>query len=511
MKKLFISLFLVVATVANAQDYFIIDGPQSKADATLNGQQCAVVFTSKAGDLVITTNKDERLQGQKNSQGLYEYQNVFTIAPGNSDRNFTISKQGTAYRTSFKKAFSAGKKLLYSVAEVDNYISLDPIGALTDIYKNDKELSCIDFTTSLKDLKVQFDPALPARLRTDKAQSGADLYVLDIDAKAFKALVQDANNKKEAYDKLNNALYVDNTMEPTDENDAKWEQLKREMETADSLLAAAQSIRISVKGSQILTVPVDAKTISRATGKQSFAVTPKTEKEYIDRYFSQYGELIHQAESHKASKDYDLAKLFYENAAQATDASDIDKQTAKAAATKMGELAEFKNKTDELADTLYQLTKSNQRINKEALFNLIDNIANRYETLGKETNDASYQSEANRLRNEKNKVGIVFMGRFVMSEYAGGQLKETPITNVHIYGSQNSDSDAMDKKNYPGKGELIATITADDGHYSIRLKPGQYKTIIFEAIGNSNIKKNKHVSVEGINKDRNVKIRFAKD
>lgn len=511
MKKLLISLLLFVATAINAQDYFIIDGPQTKTDVTLSSQQCAVVFTSKAKDLIITTNKDERFQGVQNNSGLYEYRHVFTIGPGNSDRNFTISKQGTAYRTSFKKSFSVGKEISYSVAEVENYISLDPIGTLTDIYKNDKELSCIDFTTSLKDLKVQFDPALPAHLRTGKAQSGADLYILDVDAKAFKAIVQNAATKKEAYEKLNNALYVDNTMEPTDENDAEWERLKKEMDTADSLLAAAQDIRISVKGSQILTVPIDVKTLSRATGKQSFAVTPKTEKEYVDRFFSQYVELIHQAESHKGSRDYDLAKLFYENAAKATDASPNDRQIAEAAAAKMGELAEFKNKTDELADKLYQLTKSNQRVNKEALFSLIDDIAGRYETLGKETNDASYQSEANRLRNEKNKVGVVVMGRTVMSEYVGGQLKETPITNVHIYGSQESDNEAMDKKTYSAKGELITTITADDGHYSIQLRPDQYKTIIFEAYNNNNIKKNKHVSVEGINKDRNIKIRFAKN
>lgn len=510
MKKLFISLLLCVATTVNAQDYFIIDGPTSKADATLDMQQCAVVFTSKTGNLVITTNKDERLQGEKNAQGLYEYKNVFTILPGNNDRNFTISKQGTAYRTSFKKSFAAGRELRYFVAEVENYISLDDIGALTDIYKNDQELSCIDFTTSLQDLKVQFDPALPAQLRKDKAQSGADLYVLDINAKAFKAIKQNADEKRAAYEKLNKALYIDNTMEATDENDAKWEQLKREMETADSLLAAAQDIRVSVKGSQIISVPVKIEVISRVTGKQSFSVTPKTEKEYVDRYFSQYGELIHQAESHKASRDYDLAQQFYENAAQATDASDADKQVAANAAAKMGELAKFKNETDEYADKLYTLIKDNKRVKKEELFNMIDNVANRYETLGKETNDASYLSEANRLRNEKNKVGFVFMGRFVMSEYSGGKLNETPITNVRIYGSQQSNNDEMDKKDYWGKGQEITTITASDGRFSIRLKPGQYKTIIFEAFGNSDIKKNKHVSVEGLNEDRNLKVRFPK-
>lgn len=511
MKKILFSLVILsISMNVSAQDYFIIDKPQ-KTDITAT-DQCCVLFTSKAADLVISTNKeDPSPQAQKNAKGLFEYKFIFTMNSRGDERNFTISKRGTIYRTSFKAVFAKGKQLSYSVSEVENYISLDPIGTIKDIYENNQSLSCIEFTTTLKDLKIQYDSSLPATLRKAKAQSGADLYVLDIDAKAFAVLFKDAQAKSDAYDSFNDSLYVKNILEPTDENDAKWEQLKKKKEDAEQKLAIAMEILVSVPGSQIISVPVDAKTIQRPTGKQSFSVTPKTEKEYVDRFFSQYGELIHQAESHKASRNYDIAQQFYENAAKAKDASDSDKAIAENAAAKMKELAVFKNETDIMADTLYQITKSNKRVNKQELFKLIDDIAVRYDALAKETGDASYKSEANRLRAEKDKIGTVLMGRFVMSEYKEGRLEEVAITNVRIYGSQESNCEAMDKPSYPHKGKLITTVTAADGRYNIRLKPGQYKTIIFEAVGNKDIKVNKHVSVEGTDKDRNIKIRFPKD
>lgn len=516
LRTIIASVLLALGSMAQAQDYFSVEGPKTNADASF-GDKAGFLFMSKAADLVITTNQKNDPQnpvGVKNAQGLYEYK-IGVDVSAIKERNFTISKKGTAYRTAIvKKSLKGGMRYDYRVSEVENYISLDQIGDLKELYTDNSAMSCIDFTTSLKDLKVTFSSSLPAKLTKKKAQSGADRYVLEINPKQLKELITTADQKQAEFAAMDKALYTDKTMELSEENMNRCDALQKEAEELANKKAEALTIEVSVPGSNIKSVPVDASVLGamcRPAGKASFSVTPKTQKEYVDRFFSQYSELLHQAESHKASRNYNLAQQFYENAAQAKDASATDKAAATQAAQKMCELASFKDETDELADKLYQLTKSNQRVNKEALFNMIDDIAGRYETLAKETGDASYQSEANRLRNEKVKVGLVFMGRFVMSEYSGGKLEETTITNVRIYGSQNINSDNMDDRDYSGKGELITTITAPDGRYSIRLKPGQYRSLIFEAVGNKNIKKNKHVSVEGLNKDRNVKIRFAKD
>ena len=69
----------------------------------------------------------------------------------------------------------------------------------------------------------------------------------------------------------------------------------------------------------------------------------------------------------------------------------------------------------------------------------------------------------------------------------------------------------MEKTDYLHKGEIITTIDTPDGTFSLTLLPEQYKTLIFEVVGNKKIKKNKHLSIEGRTNDRNVKIRFSMD
>lgn len=516
LRTILASAMLVFYGMAHAQDYFSVEGPKTNADASF-ADKAGFLFTSKSADLVISTNlksDQQNPQGVKNAKGLYEYKMGLDVS-STKERNFTISKKGTAYRTSVvKKSLKAGMRYDYTINEVENYISLDPIGDLKELYTDNSTMSCIDFTTSLKNLKITFSSNLPATLTKKKAQSGADRYVLEINPKKLKELISSADQKQQEFAAMDKALYTDKTMELTEANMDRCDALQKEAEELAGRKAEALTIEVSVPGSNIKSVTVDDATLSamcRPAGKVSFSVTPKTQKEYVDRFFSQYGELLHQAESHKASRNYDLAQQFYESAAKAKDASATDKAAATQAAQKMSELAVFKTETDELADKLYQLTKSNQRVNKQELFKLIDDIAVRYEALNKETGDENYLSEANRLRAEKSKVGTVFMGRFVMSEYSGGRLEETTITNVRIYGSQRSNCDEMDSPSFSDKGELITTITAADGRFNFMLKPGQYKTIIFEAVGNKNIKKNKHVSVEGTDKDRNIKIRFPKD
>ena len=88
---------------------------------------------------------------------------------------------------------------------------------------------------------------------------------------------------------------------------------------------------------------------------------------------------------------------------------------------------------------------------------------------------------------------------------------ETPISNVRIYGSQASVCEDMASISYPHKGETIMTVNTPDGRFSFTLQPGQYRSLIFEAVGNGNIKKNKYVSVENLTVDKNVKVRFPKE
>jgi len=504
LKNFFLTFSVFLATTAQAQDYFSITKHNAVNDASLQ-DKAALVITSKLNNLVITTNSKDDQQspsGVKNAKGLYDYTFRLDISK-TRERNFTVSKQGTVYRTTItKKGMKAGERYGYTVNEVEQYISLDKIGDLKEIYKEKgkENLSAITFTTTLKNVKINYDKQrLPATFSTKKTASGADMYVLEIRAEELKAIIANYDKANQEFESFDKALYTDKTLEFTDENDKRWTELKDKAEKAQQDRAELLSMTVSVPGSNVITVPVDEAAAIRLTGLQQFAITPKTEKEYVDRFFSQYQEMIHQAESHKASRNYDLAKQFYENAAKCTDASDADKAVATAAAQKMGELATFKGETDEIAGKLFDLTKRNEKVNKQVLFGLIDDVASRFETLNRETGDASYLADANRLRAEKDKFPMIVMGRFVFSEYKGGKLEETSTTNVRISGVQPN-----------GTVTTLATITEADGRFKFEFKAGQYTELIFNYLGGEKVKDSeKHIKLEG-NKDRNIKIRFPK-
>ena len=102
------------------------------------------------------------------------------------------------------------------------------------------------------------------------------------------------------------------------------------------------------------------------------------EDELVSVFKTKYEEMLNQAVSHKNSRDYAAAKMYYENAAQAEGASESDKQAALQSAQQMDKLAKFKAETDATADKLYELSANNRVVNKEAFIKageLIDKIS----------------------------------------------------------------------------------------------------------------------------------------
>ena len=340
---------------------------------------------------------------------------------------------------------------------------------------------------------------------------------LELDANVLKEYIAIVDNAQQQLIEKNNAFNAlraeinAKASDPKYDIDAAEAREKAMKSELEQMQKEAPSLFVRLTGESSNTVYVDVAKL-RALGAKAKLTVNVTDALHTEKVFTgKFEEMLSQANTHRMNRDYKLAKQYYQSAAQASDASATDKQTAMESATKMEELNAFKDETDQLAGRLYEITRNNQRVNKDQLHALIDDISERYRTLHLETKDQFYLDEANRLQAEKSKIGFVLKGRFVMSEYKGGSLQEVPITNVRIYGSQASNSDEMDSPKFSRKGEIIETVTAADGHFSLNLHAGEYKTIIFEAIGNKDIKINKHVSVEGRTDDRNVKIRFPKD
>lgn len=501
-------------------------------DMSLNGMAGAV-FYSASPDLVISTtvNKDKVCDTPEMDGNGYKYVMRLDISATN-DRKFKISKKGTAIGESTGQVLLKKNEYVYfNVEIVDNPITIEQSDDGSHYIKGGNGWALIELNSEIK-LQISYNPELQARIKSGRSKAGiyVDSLIIKVDdlqdmAGRLHKLSSEVDSLKSLEQKLLNNLDSLDRLKRQHGNvsdaeiaalDTKLTALEPKLATLEPALEELsyklnQLTYISIKGEGTNERIIDPEAILALQSKGKLRYNVMLLSKTVEVFKTKYEEMLNQAVSHKNSRDYAAAKMYYENAAQAEGASASDKQAALQSAQQMDKLAKFKAETDVTADKLYELSSNNRVVNKEAFIKMIDDMVERYNALHMETGDDFYLDEAQRLQKEKTGIGFVFKGRIVIGEYKGGLVHETPLANVSIYGSQYSNCEDMEKKDYPHKGELITTVTDPDGRYSLTLKPGQYKTLIFEANGERKIKKNKHVSVEGRTDDRNVKIRFTKD
>lgn len=480
-----------------------------------NGQdgKGAVVFRSHSAELVITSSVkyDPVCEEPVRVKDGYEYRMECDILGGSDKRVFTIALKGTTImeKTGQVQLFK-NKTPHFSVDIVSNPITMELAPDGSHFITGGNGWALIEFNSETP-LTVRYSNALQAKLRHGRSTAGTYVDSLMIQVDAIKALAEEIDTLDTRVEELEKRY--DEVIKTA--TDAELDTLKMErdsleaakMQTEDRLY---ELTRISIQGEGTNERVVDPETVKSlaSKGKLRYNVVLLTKTKTV--FKTRYEELLHQAESHKQTRDYAAAKRFYESAAEADGATDLEKQAAQESAQKMGELAEFKGETDRIADKLYEITTSNKRVNKDAFFSLVDEIAQRYDALYKETGEEYYRDEAERLRKQKDNIGIVFKGKCVASKYmkSEGAVVESALPGVKIYASDHSDCEAMDSPVYPFLGDLLGT-SDEKGMFSFTVKTSTYKTIIFVAPAASEFKHNKHVSLEGRSGDRNVKVRFS--
>lgn len=535
-RLLFLYILACICLSANAQTSVMTVSRDARKggvkDMSLNGMAGAV-FYSASPDLVITTPviKDKVCDTPEKDGSGYRYVMHLDISGGNS-RKFKISKKGTAIGESTGQVLLKKNEYVYfNVEIVDNPITIEQSDDGSHYIHGGNGWALIELNSEIK-LQVSYNPELQARIKSGRSKAGiyVDSLIIKIDdlqdmAGRLHELSSEVDSLKRLEQKLLNSLDSLHRLKRQQSNvsDAEIEalenkltplepQIKKQEEAQEDLSYKLNQLSyVSIKGEGTNERIIDPESILALQSKGKLRYNVMLLSKTVSVFKTKYEEMLNQAVSHKNSRDYAAAKMYYENAAQAEGASESDRQAALQSAQQMDKLAKFKAETDATADKLYELSANNRVVNKEAFIKMIDDMVERYNALHMETGDKFYQDEAQRLLKEKGNLGFVFKGRCVISEYKGGSLQEAPLAGVKIYGSQSSNCEDMDKKDYLHKGELITTVTDPDGRYSLTLKPGQYKTLIFEATHDKKIKKNKHVSVEGRTDDRNVKIRFTKD
>ena len=515
LRLLFLYAFIVHMLCGYAQSSVMTISKDARQTATkeLDGKSM-VVFISKSDDIVINTtvNSDPVCATPEKTAKGYEYKMLLDISRS-KDRVFNVSQKGTTVSEKTGQVLLRPNEVsYYNVELVDNPITMELDNDGSHYIQSGNGWALIEFNSEIK-VTVTYSPKLKAMLKSGRSKAGAYVDSLIVNVEELQSLnnkLQECNKKLEELNKR-----YDEMLE-TDASDSQINAIEEEIKAMESQTEQKsreldQLTYISIKGDGTNERSVDAGVLLSLNSKEKKKFNVMLLSKTVTVFKTQYEEMVHQAESHKKNRDYKSAKLFYESAAQAEGATTLNKQAALQSARKMDELAKFKSETDEKADRLYELSAGNKVVNKEQFVAMIEEIASHYDALNKETGDGYFKEEAERLRSQKNKIGLVIKGRCVASDYKGGKLLETPITNIRIYGSQQSDCEEMEKTAYLHKGETIAIIDAPDGTFSLTLMPGQYKTLIFEVVGNKKIKKNKHLSIEGRTDDRNVKIRFSMD
>ncbi len=511
-KTLMLTMCLIMTGTVSLKaqsDYLTATEVSRKAENVDLGGKASFVFESKSKDLVITSsiNSDAQKPAPKSVAGGYQYE---FVVPADGKRTFTVTKQGTAYSASVMKMPYANRRVYYAVEEIANPITLENQSSRTDHYFVEKK-ACIQFTSPIKDLKIDFSKKIGGETEQGIAASGAYLIKLIIDMDSLNKYRNNIETVQNKYDAISKTIKAKELQDPKSITDEEWdqqEQLKKDLMTAQSDWIEVATIKVYGEGTNVITLPANDIMAIQTKSLTPYGILLLKEKEKV--FVSKYAELIQQANDYMKNREYELASAHYISASEADGVSETDKLTARKSAERMDKLDKYKDYLDAKADELFLTLKNGGKIKKKQLFSQIDEVIALNKAMYKETNDIVYLEEANRLEGEKQKVGLVLKGRFVLSEYKGGKLNETPMTNVKIYGSQAFNCDDMDKPSYGNKGELITYVTDPEGKYSFNFPQGKYRTIIFEAVNNPEVKVNKHISVVGRNDDRNVKIRFPK-
>lgn len=523
-----LSILLFLGLSVHSQSSFMTisrDTRMTVHDSSLNGM-ASVVFKSDLADLIISTTVNSDPICDKPKKVGTEYWYVMNFDPTKRrDIMFVVSKKGSSISQKTDQVLlNRDESRYFNVEVVSNPISIERADASHGYLHSGNGWALIEIISEMK-VDVSFSSKLIASLKSGRSKSGAYIDSLIINVYELHALYDLLTDSLVlAQSKLASLNALDSTLleSANNLNDDELRLLRSRLnalETQKNDLSDSIKLResqlneltyVSIKGDGTNERVIEAKDILDLQNKGAIKYNIMLLSQTVSVFKTKYEEMVNQAVSHKNSRDYASAKMYYENAAKEKDASESDIQAALQSAQQMDKLAKFKAETDVIADKLYELSANNKVVNKDAFVKMIDEMVDRYNALYRETGDAFYQQEALRLEKEKSDIGFVFKGRIVLSEYKGGTLQETPLTNVVIYGSYQSNCEAMDDKDYLHKGVRINTEVDSEGRYSLTLKPGRYKTLIFEA-QDRKIKKNKHVSLEGRTDDRNVKIRFSKD
>ena len=489
--------FVVSLLESKAQNVFMTVDEQVDRLQNVNlGGKASAVFVSSMDDLVITSNIKSEVFTQKKNGDLYEYEVLVDVT--NGDRTFTVMRKNTALTIEHKKIFKGkNKRYYFLVEEVENPIVLNEQGgrgeALIEEGK-EKGNACVEFTTALEGLKVKYSPKLACTIERSKTPAGAFVTSVIIDMEAFGKMRDDMQKADSAYTAFD-AKIMDMGDKGQEVSENEWEKhdsLRVVKEETEAAFNAISYLVVYTEGSNKLTVP-----ISELYQKQKVPYGVLSLREKVEIYNRSYDQYVGSALQAEKSRKYNTAQEFYEQGANAEDATEEEKASCRAKAQEMKECAGYWN----MANTVLKKLKELKKQGGMADYGMIEEcyevaIAN-YNSLYKVRNDEEFQRRADILQKALDKLGLVVEGNVVKTDMKQGRLIEEKATNVSIYACTQSFSKDMQKGTH---GVFVGMVDAD-GNFHVQIDRHIYAGLLFVPENRKNntwvsLKEQKHLKTK---------------
>lgn len=474
----------------NAQNVYMTVDEQVEMQQKVNlDGKASAVFISSMGDLVIVSNRQNDVFTQKQNGQIYEYEVLIDVKGGdNGDRTFKVMRKNSALTKEIKKIFKqANQRYYFKVEEVANPIVLNEQGGRGESYFEEGK-ACVEFTTTLENLQVKYPPKLPCTIKHSTSEAGAYITSVIIDMVTLDKVRKEAKETAEAYNELDQKLQT--MMEASESEWAQLDTLEKKAEIAEAAFTAISYLTVYTKESNQLYVPIEELGFKQ---KVQYGILSLREKVY-ERSYVQY---IASASEAEKSRRFNTAQQFYEQAANAPDATEEEKASALERATEMKECTEYWNVTNQVLKQLKEYKEQGETADYDKVEECYNIAIENYEKLYKVRNDKEFQRRAVALKNALDKLGLVVEGNVVKTKMKQGILQEETTTDVTIYACINEFNKNMEK----GRHGIEVGKVDSKGNFRVQIDRHIYAGLLFVPQNGKNntwvsLKEQKHLKTK---------------
>lgn len=458
---------MFLQTSVHAQLMTAAERIDMKKVANLGGKALASII-SPHDDLIIecssTKDNDQPKEVYKNKDGEFVYEFLLDLSISN-ERAYNISRKGSALRVRIDKfTVRANECRYFYVAEAQNGITLEALEAQKNDTHFEEGEACVEITTELVGMKVDINPEnFPATIKRGKNAAGVNVISIEIKCEGMQ-IYQQAEAIAKEYEEV-----LESTAEATGEEfnklDARLgeiEKQKEEMELKISEAGGKPFIKIYGENTNALIIDVMDLGLTPKS-KKCFAILTLKEKVF-GREYNQYLESAQQAEK---TRQYSMAKGFYEQALNEADVTPEEKETCEKKVEQMATCIAYMSEANKALDSLQAFKKSGKEVEFSRIESFYKCVIDNYAALHEIMNDEIYLERIKKLETSLNNMDIVVSGRVVQTKKKQGVFTETPMTGVEIYAV-----------GIEGQRDHVGSVDAQ-GNFKIQVKKSKYTELLF--------------------------------